>query len=178
MIACVESRRIEPGQAAPPFTLNDASGRPVSLDVLRATGPVVVFFYPRDDSPICTREACAFRDAYEDFVAAGATVVGVSSDSEGAHRRFAERRRLPFVLLSDPDGATRKAYGVRPTLGLVAGRVTFVIDGAGIVRLAFSAQFQSAGHVEQALEAVRRMTAKAGGPPASLAEPARDPPES
>jgi peroxiredoxin Q/BCP len=161
---------IKPGQTAPSFTLKDASGRAVSLDALVASGPVVLFFYPRDDSPICTREACAFRDAYEDFVAAGATVVGVSSDSEGTHRRFAERQRLPFVLLSDPDGATRKAYGVRPTLGLLAGRVTFVIDGSGIVQLAFSAQLQAAGHVEQALEAVRRMTEKAADSTLSAAK--------
>ena len=148
---------IEPGQAAPPFTLKDANGRSWTLDALRAQGPLVVFFYPRDDSPICTKEACAFRDAYQDFVDAGATVVGVSSDSEEAHRGFAKRQRLPFVLLSDPDGTARTLYGVSRTLGLVPGRVTFVIDKSGIVRMAFSAQFQAVGHMEQALAAVRQL---------------------
>ncbi len=136
------------------------------MDALRATGPVVLFFYPRDESPICTLEACAFRDAYEDFVAAGATVVGVSSDSEDSHRAFAEHRRLPFVLLSDIGGATRKAYGVGRTLGLLDGRVTFVIDGGGTVRMAFSAQLLAGAHVEQALEVVRRLKADRGVPAA------------
>jgi thioredoxin-dependent peroxiredoxin len=150
---------IKAGQAAPPFTLRDAAQRSWSLEALHAQGPLVLFFYPRDDSPICTREACAFRDAFQDFVDAGAQVAGVSSDSEEAHRGFAQRHRLPFVLLSDPDGAVRKLYGVSHTLGLVPGRVTFVIDKAGIVRLAFSAQFQAEGHMEQALVAVRQLKA-------------------
>ena len=156
---------LEPGQPAPAFTLKDSNKRAWSLDSLRAAGPVVVFFYPRDDSPICTREACAFRDAYEDFVAAGATVVGVSSDSEETHRDFAARRRLPFVLLSDTDGEAQKAFGVSRTLGLVPGRATFVIDKAGIVQMAFSAQFQAAGHMEQALAAVRQLAKGATSTP-------------
>jgi thioredoxin-dependent peroxiredoxin len=150
---------IDPGQAAPNFALRDASQRSWSLEALRANGPVVVFFYPRDDSPVCTREVCAFRDAFQDFVDAGATVVGVSSDSAESHQGFAARQRLPFVLLSDPDGAVRKLYGVPSTLGLVPGRVTFVIDKAGIVRMAFSAQFQAMGHMEKALAAVRQLKA-------------------
>src|SRR5277367_6068771 len=159
---------IEPGQTAPSFTLKDSSGHEWTLHALRSAGPVVLFFYPRDDSPVCTREACAFRDAYQDFVDVGARVVGVSSDSEESHRAFAERRRLPFVLLSDPGGVTRKAYGVGRTLGLVDGRVTFVIDADGIVRMAFSAQLQSVAHMEQALEAVRRLkAAQSAAPPAS-----------
>jgi peroxiredoxin Q/BCP len=148
---------VQPGQPAPRFTLKDADGREWTLDALRASGPVVLFFYPRDDSPVCTREACAFRDAYQDFLEVGARVVGVSSDSEDSHRAFAERRRLPFVLLSDHGGATRKAYGVGRSLGLLDGRVTFVIDAEGIVRMTFSSQLQSVAHMEQAFEAVRRL---------------------
>src|SRR5208282_3736489 len=101
---------VESGQPAPPFTLKDSSGHAWSLETLHAKGPVVVFFYPRDNSPFCTLEACAFRDGYEDFLAAGASVVGVSSDSEETHRGFSKLRRLPFLLLSDPGGSTRKAY--------------------------------------------------------------------
>ncbi|MGO9832211.1 MAG: peroxiredoxin [Myxococcaceae bacterium] len=153
---------VDSGQPAPAFTLKDASGKAWSLDTLHAKGPLVLFFYPRDDSPICTREVCAFRDAYEDFVAAGASVVGISSDSEESHRGFSQRQRLPFVLLSDPGGTTRKAYGVHRTLGLVDGRVTFVIDAAGIVRMAFSAQLQSVEHMEKALETVRRLKTETG----------------
>ena len=90
----------------------------------------------------------------------------MSSDSEDSHRVFAERRRLPFVLLSDAVGATRKAYGVGRTLGLLDGRVTFVIDAGGIVRMAFSAQLLAGAHVEQALEVVRRLKADSGAPAA------------
>jgi thioredoxin-dependent peroxiredoxin len=156
---------IQSGTAAPAFSLRDSTGRVWTLDALRATGPVVLFFYPRDESPICTMEACAFRDAYEDFVAAGASVVGISSDSEDSHRAFAEHRRLPFVLLSDPRGATRKAYGVGRTMGLLDGRVTFVIDGGGTVRMAFSAQLLAGAHVAQALEVVQRLKADAASAP-------------
>ncbi len=157
---------VQPGTAAPAFSLKDSKGRVWTLDALRASGPVVLFFYPRDESPICTLEACAFRDAYEDFVAAGASVAGISSDSEDSHRAFAENRRLPFALLSDPGGTTRKAYGVGRTLGLLDGRVTFVIDAGGTVRMAFSAQLLAGAHVEQALEVVRRLKADASGPAA------------
>jgi thioredoxin-dependent peroxiredoxin len=150
---------IEAGQAAPRFTLKDAAEKTWTLDALHAQGPLVLFFYPRDDSPICTREVCAFRDAFQDFVDAGATVAGVSSDSGETHRGFAQRQRLPFILLSDRDGTVRKLYGVSHTMGLVPGRVTFVIDKSGIVRLAFSAQFQAVGHMEQALAAVRQLKA-------------------
>jgi peroxiredoxin Q/BCP len=154
---------IDAGQVAPAFTLKDSTGRAWSLDALRSKGPVVVFFYPRDESPICTREVCAFRDGYQDFVDAGATVVGVSSDSEEAHGAFAQRRRLPFLLLSDPAGSARAAFGIPRTFGLVDGRATFVIGSDGVVRLAFSAQFQAAGHMERALEAVRRLRSPAPG---------------
>jgi peroxiredoxin Q/BCP len=119
--------------------------------------PVVLFFYPKDNSAICTREACAFRDAYEDFVATGATVVGVSGDSAESHQGFAERHRLPFLLATDADGALRRAFGVPKTLGLIPGRVTFVIDRNGIVRHVFSGQFAAERHVREALDAVRAL---------------------
>src|SRR6516164_1235967 len=105
-------RMIQEGQPAPSFTLKDASGKPWTLEALRAKGPVVLFFYPRDESPICTREVCSFRDAHQDFVDTGATVVGVSSDSEESHAEFARKRRVPYLLLSDPGGQVRKAFGI------------------------------------------------------------------
>lgn len=119
--------------------------------------PVVLFFYPKDNSLVCTKEACAFRDAYEDFVAAGATVVGVSGDSEESHRAFAQQHRLPFLLATDADGALRRAFGVGKTLGLIPGRVTFVIDREGVVRHVFRGQFVADRHVREALEAVRKL---------------------
>jgi peroxiredoxin Q/BCP len=119
--------------------------------------PVVLFFYPKDNSAVCTREACAFRDAYEDFVAAGATVVGVSSDTAESHQQFAAQHRLPFLLATDADGSLRRAFGVSKTLGIIPGRVTFVIDRQGVVRHVFSGQFVADRHVREALAAVRAL---------------------
>jgi peroxiredoxin Q/BCP len=146
---------IEEGQPAPSFTLKDAKGTPWTLDALRASGPVVVFFYPRDESAICTREVCSFRDAHQDFDAAGATVVGISSDGAASHEAFARKQRLNYLLLSDPGGKVRKAYGIPKTMGILDGRATFVIDRSGVVRMAYAAQLIAEGHTERALETVR-----------------------
>lgn len=151
---------VKVGDPAPDFSLPDAEGNAVRLTDLRGT-PVVLYFYPKDDTPGCTREACSFRDQYEDFRDAGAEVIGVSSDSREAHRRFAERHRLPFRLLSDQGGTVRKRYGVPATLGLLPGRVTFVIDGEGVVRHVFNSQLDATRHVAEALGALRQ----APGPP-------------
>jgi peroxiredoxin Q/BCP len=110
--------------------------------------------YPKDNSPICTKEACSFRDTYEQFVEAGAEVIGVSSDSADSHRAFGKQHKLSFPLVSDGDSSLRKRFGVSSTLGLLPGRVTYVIDKEGIVRLVFSAQFASDEHVRKALQAV------------------------
>ena len=118
---------------------------------------MVLFFYPKDGSPVCTKEACAFRDAYEDFVEAGAVVIGVSGDSEAQHQAFASNHRLPFTLVSDADGSVRKAFGVPKSMGLLPGRVTYVIDSEGIVRHVFSSQFAADRHVKEALEVIRKL---------------------
>jgi thioredoxin-dependent peroxiredoxin len=121
----------------------------------------VLFFYPKDNSLVCTREACAFRDAYEDFVAAGATVIGVSGDSAESHEQFASTNRLPFLLATDLDGALRRAFGVPKTLGLIPGRVTYVIDRQGVIRHVFNGQFAADRHVREALDAVRALSSAA-----------------
>ena len=122
------------------------------LSDFRGKSEVVLFFYPKDNSPACTVEACTFRDSHEAFREAGAEVIGISSDSADSHRRFAERYRLPFLLLSDADGSVRARYGVPRTLGLFPGRVTYLIDRDGIVRHIFSSQFQPWRHVPEALK--------------------------
>ncbi len=155
---------IQEGQPAPGFTLKDASGKPWSLEALRAGGPVVLFFYPRDESPICTREVCAFRDAHQDFADTGATVVGISSDGAESHDAFARKQRLNYLLLSDPGGKVRQAYGIPRMLGLAEGRATFVIDRAGIVRMAYAAHLVAEGHPRRALETVRALRAAAPAP--------------
>jgi peroxiredoxin Q/BCP len=145
---------LEVGARAPDFTLLDADGKSIRLADLRGR-PVVLYFYPKDDTPGCTKEACTFRDQYQDFQDAGAVVVGVSSDSSESHRKFAERHRLPFTLLSDSGGKVRKLYGVPATLGLLPGRVTFVIDREGVVRHVFNSQLDATRHVREALAALR-----------------------
>lgn len=148
---------VEVGQPAPCFETVAANGESIRLADYLGERSVVLFFYPMDGTPTCTKEACGFRDAYEDFVEAGAVVIGVSGDSDARHRTFAERNRLPFVLVSDRDGKLRQAFGVPNTLGLVPKRVTFVIDPEGIVRMAFSAVWIADEHVERALQVVRSL---------------------
>jgi peroxiredoxin Q/BCP len=150
---------IQVGDAAPDFTAEAQTGETVRLADFRGRQAVVLFFYPRDNTPTCTAEACAFRDAFEDFVAAGAVVIGVSGDSLQRHRGFAERQRLPFLLVSDADGAIRQAFGVPRTLVLMPGRVTYVIDRQGIVRHIFNSAFAAGQHVTEALAMVRQLVA-------------------
>jgi peroxiredoxin Q/BCP len=148
---------VQVGQEAPDFALPDRDGRMVRLSEFRGRKPVVLYFYPKDDTPGCTKEACTFRDQYEDFVQAGAEVIGVSSDDEAAHRKFAEKYRLPFTLLADHHAKVRKLYKVPTTLGLLPGRVTYVIDTQGVVRHVFNSQMQATQHVAEALGALKRL---------------------
>ena len=137
-------------EIAPDFVLSGLDGTPFRLSAVRGR-KVVLFFYPRDDSPFCTVQACAFRDAYEELTSAGAEVVGVSSDSPEVHRKFAARRALPYPLLSDPDGAVCRRYGASwPLLFGVTGRVTYLIDENGVVRGIFSSMVRPVEHVRRA----------------------------
>jgi peroxiredoxin Q/BCP len=117
----------------------------------------VLYFYPRDETAGCTRQACAFRDEFEEFARLDAEVIGISSDSVASHERFAKRHGLPFTLLSDEGGRVRRLYGVPSTLGLFPGRVTYVIDEGGVVRDVFSSQLGVTRHVEEALKAIREI---------------------
>ena len=145
------------GDAAPDFALPSATGETVRLSDFRGNSEVVLFFYPKDNTPGCTVEACSFRDSHETFREAGATVIGISADSADSHRRFAERYSLPFVLVADTDGAVRARYGVPRTLGLLPGRVTYLIDRAGMIRHIFSSQFQPRRHVAEALDVLKNL---------------------
>jgi peroxiredoxin Q/BCP len=144
------------GDPAPDFELRSSTGETVRLSDFRGKSEVVLFFYPKDHSPACTMEACTFRDSHEAFREAGAEVIGISADSTDSHRRFAERFRLPFLLLTDADGEVRARYGVPRTLGVFPGRVTYLIDRDGIVRHRFSSQLRPKWHVAEALERLRR----------------------
>ncbi len=151
------SGKVQVGDAAPDFTLKDQLGKTVSLKDFLGKTSIVVYFYPKDNTAGCTAEACAFRDSYEVFKEAGAEVIGISSDSTDSHQQFATRNRLPFILLSDTDGSVRKRYGVASTLGLLPGRVTYVIDTQGIVRHIFSSQFTPQKHISEALQTLKSL---------------------
>jgi peroxiredoxin Q/BCP len=143
------------GSPAPDFELPDQDGRPVQLSRFRGVSPVVLFFYPKDNTRVCTQEACAFRDDYAQFRAAGAQLFGISGDSAESHSRFAGQHNLPYPLLSDKGGKVRKLYGVKNTLGIIPGRATFVIDKEGLVQHIFSSQFEADAHVAEALKALK-----------------------
>jgi peroxiredoxin Q/BCP len=149
------SGSVEIGDVAPDFTLKDQRGQTVSLKDFLGKKAVVLYFYPKDNSPGCTKEACKFRDSYEDFKDAGAEVIGVSSQSEESHSIFSTTFALPFILLSDEEGKVRSRYGVPTSFGFLPGRVTYVIDKGGIIRHIFSSQLNPEKHVEEALRVLR-----------------------
>ena len=144
------------GDKAPEFSLSSAAGEQFTLSALLKKGALVLFFYPKDDTPGCTAEACSFRDSYDEFAEAGAQVVGISSDSSESHTQFASKHRLQMPLLSDPGGTARAAYGIKATLGLFPGRETFVIDQTGVIRHIFRSQLRVGKHVEEALAVIRK----------------------
>jgi len=151
--------RIKIGDPAPDFTLPNQYGEMVRLRDIIGKKIIVLYFYPRDFSTGCTAEACAFRDKYAVFKDAGAEVIGVSSQSVDSHEKFASANTLPFILLSDEDGKARKLYGASSVFGLIAGRVTYIIDKEGVVRHVFSSQLNPTKHIEEALRIVKEISA-------------------
>ncbi len=145
------------GDRAPDFTLTSQTGAPVSLSDFHGKQAVVLYFYPKDDTPGCTAESCAFRDSYEVFKEVGAEVIGISGDSPESHRQFANKYTLPFTLVSDTGNKVRQQYGVPATLWVLPGRVTYVIDKAGIVRHIFDSQLNFSAHVDEALKTLRQL---------------------
>jgi peroxiredoxin Q/BCP len=151
------ARGIQAGDKAPDFTLPSQSGEPVRLSDRLGEHVVVLYFYPKDETSGCTAEACAFRDSHEVFSAAGAEVIGVSSDSVDKHAGFADHHKLPFTLLSDQGGKVRKSCGVPAALGVLPGRVTYVIDRTGTVRHTFNSMMNIGRHIDDALTVVRKL---------------------
>ena len=145
---------LKAGQPAPDFELPDQNGKSVRL-AHHLGRNVVVYFYPKDDTGGCTAEACAFRDGFAQFRGVDADIIGISDDSSESHARFAAKYNLPFTLLSDKGGLVRKLYKVKKTLGIIPGRVTYVIDREGAVRHVFSSQTAFTKHVTEALEALK-----------------------
>jgi len=151
------------GDVAPDFTLRSQTGEEVNLKAVLGGSEVVLYFYPKDNTPGCTTEARAFRDSHEVFREMGAEVLGVSSDSVDSHNDFAQRCQLPFRILSDEGGRVRKLYGVPSSMGLFPGRVTYIIDRRGAVRHIFSSQVNPGKHVEEAVKVLREMREEGAG---------------
>ncbi|EKV01686.1 Peroxiredoxin [Leptolyngbya sp. PCC 7375] len=149
---------IKVGDAAPDFTLQSQAGESVTLSSFQGQKAVVLYFYPKDDTPGCTTESCTFRDSFQDFQDLGAEVIGISSDSPDSHQKFASKYSLPFTLVSDTGSKVRSAYGVPATLGLLPGRVTYVIDKTGTVRHLFNSQFNPKKHVDAALTVLKGLS--------------------
>jgi peroxiredoxin Q/BCP len=147
---------LQVGDPIPPIALIDQNGLERRSDQLNGQ-PLVLFFYPKDDTPGCTAEVCAFRDGHTDLEALGAQVWGVSGDDAASHSRFAGRHGLPFPLLVDRGNSLRKAFGVPSMLGLLPGRVTYVIDGGGVVRHVFNNLLDGAAHAREALAALKAL---------------------
>lgn len=137
---------------APDFTATSHDGIVFTPSLYKGQKNIVLFFYPKDDSPGCTAEACAFRDSMPTFEIADTRVVGISPDSIESHKAFAKKHGISYPLLSDPDGKLRQLYQVpRDFFGLLSGRVTYVIDRNGIIRGVFRSGLQFKRHVEEAL---------------------------
>jgi peroxiredoxin Q/BCP len=149
---------IKVGDNAPDFSLPDQHGSTVSLRDFRSKQAVVLYFYPKDDTPGCTAESCAFRDQYEVFKVAGAEVIGISGDSSESHQKFAAKYNLPFTLLSDKGDQVRKLYGATTAFGFIPGRVTYVIDQEGVVQYVFDSMLNFKGHVEETLKTLQQLT--------------------
>lgn len=148
--------KIQVGDTVPKFSLKNQHNKLVNIEQYIGK-PFVVYFYPKDDTPGCTAEACTFRDMYEDFKDVGAEVIGISADSPQSHQYFADKHRLPFVLLSDEKKEVQKLFGVpKAMFGLLPGRVTYVIDEKGIVQNVFSSSVNMKKHVTEAIEVLQK----------------------
>ena len=148
---------VKVGDKAPDFTLPSQMGDNVTISEFFGKKNIVLYFYPKDESIGCTKEACSFRDSYEELTNLGAEVLGVSGQSVESHKSFATHYGLPFILLSDKDNKVRELYGVPSTMGIIPGRVTYIIDKKGVVRNIFSSQTQAERHVEEAKRTLKEL---------------------
>lgn len=143
------------GDTIPEFTLKDQHGKPFSSSDLLGKKPMVIYFYPKDDTPGCTKEACSFRDSYEEFIDLGAEVIGISGDSVNSHSKFAEKYQLPFILLSDGNNEVRKAFKVGKSMLILPGRETYVTDKNGKIIMVFNNLLNAEKHITEAINALK-----------------------
>lgn len=143
------------GDMIPVFSLQDQEGKLFHMSDVLGKKSVVIFFYPKDFTPGCTKEVCSFRDAYDEFVEVGAEVIGISGDSTKSHRDFSGKHKLPFTLLSDPGGRVKQLFGVSNDWLFIPGRETFVADDTGRLLLHFDSM-DATTHIEKALNALKK----------------------
>lgn len=148
---------LQVGDNIPHFTALDTNGNLFESQTVIGKKPLVIYFYPKDNTRVCTEQACSFRDQYQDFTALGAEVIGVSSDSVKAHQKFTNQYQLPFILLSDANKKLRNLFGVpNDLLGLIPGRVTYVVNREGVIQLVFNSMLGKI-HIQKALEMLKSM---------------------
>jgi peroxiredoxin Q/BCP len=153
--------KVETGSRIPDFTLPDQNGKMVDIKSFKGKKNLVIYFYPKDDSPGCTKEACSFRDQFEVFKTYNAEIIGISGDGIESHKKFAEKHRLSYILLSDKGNKIRTLFGVPTNLfGLLPGRVTYVVNKEGVVIHTFDSQLQTGKHIEEAIAALKQVKNK------------------
>ena len=149
---------IKIGSSIPGFILSDQHGNLFDINSVLGKKNLVIYFYPKDDSPGCTAQACSFRDNFKVFEEAGAVVIGISGQSVESHKEFAEKHRLGFTLLSDEGNKVRKLFGVPTNLfGLLPGRVTYIVDKKGEVVYIFNSQMKAEKHVDEAMRVLKEL---------------------
>lgn len=153
-----QSNELKVGDTIPIFTLKDQNNNDFDIDKYLGKKSMVIYFYPKDDTPGCTKEACAFRDEFEVFTDLNVEVIGISADNVASHKKFAEKYRLPFTLLADTKKKVRKLFGVpNSLLGLIPGRVTYVINKNGIIAHIFNSQFGAEKHITESLSILKKI---------------------
>jgi len=146
------------GDSVPLFTLLDQNGKEFKVKKLVGKKAMVIYFYPKDDTPGCIKEACSFRDEFEVFTDMNVEVIGISSDDVASHKKFAKKYNLPFTLLSDTNKKVRKMFDVKNSLlGVLPGRVTYVVDNKGVIRLIFDKQFGAEKHITESLAILKEI---------------------
>ncbi|UTW67861.1 peroxiredoxin [bacterium SCSIO 12643] len=153
-----EPETLKPGDKMPLFELMDQNGELYRMEDVVGEKNLVVYFYPKDDTPGCTKEACKFRDDFEVFTDLNALVIGISGDSPESHQEFKEKYNLPFTLLSDEESKVQELFGVGGEfMGLIPGRVTFVIDQEGVVQYTFNSMSNAEQHVDEARKILEKL---------------------
>lgn len=151
-----QNKKLQIGDQIPSFTLQDQNGEDFLIDKFVGKTAMVIYFYPKDDTPGCTKEACSFRDTYADFRNLNAKVIGISADNVLSHKKFAEKYSLPFTLLSDTKNKVRKLFGVPGAMfGLLPGRVTYIVNKNGIITEIYDNMFNAEGHINESLKALK-----------------------